>query len=221
MPFFVFYCIFGLQPVGNLLWVVADLCVRGFLIGATSCHTTLNGEGLYRYSKSRRKIPRAHLFGGGALLNEATKAGQILDENYRVAADMWSITSFKELGRDAVETDRWNIQHSDEEPRRVYLSVCLASEKGIFVVATDCLKSLPNSQSRWFPRGLFSRGTEGFGRSNSRKSLCGLVRSGCTLHRPRGAARCHLDRTGAAGHRRSENRSRQVESSKFLKKGTP
>jgi pyruvate dehydrogenase E1 component len=128
-------------------------------------------KGMYRLSRSADGKAQVHLFGSGSILNEALKAQQILHEQYEVGADVWSVTSFKELHRDGVEVERWNLLHPEEEPRVPYLSQCLLGAEGAFVMASDYLKALPNSVARWFPRVPVALGTDGFGRSDSRGAL--------------------------------------------------
>jgi pyruvate dehydrogenase E1 component len=130
-------------------------------------------KGMYRFKASENKKPklRAQLFGSGAILNEALQAQKLLEEKYDVAADVWSITSYKELYRDGHEVERWNRLHPTEPPRVPYVSACLQDAPGVFVAASDYLKALPDSISRWFPRPLVPLGTDGFGRSDSRSAL--------------------------------------------------
>lgn len=130
-------------------------------------------RGMYKLKDSGNKNSklRAQLFGSGAILNEALKAQKILEEKYEVAADVWSITSYKELYRDGHEVERWNMLHPSEFPRIPFVTQCLQDAPGVFVAASDYLKTLPNSISRWFPRPLVSLGTDGFGRSDSRHAL--------------------------------------------------
>jgi len=120
---------------------------------------------------SASRQPRAHLLGSGAILNEAIAAQEILAERYGVVADVWSVTSYKELYRDAVETERWNLLHPGEKPRRPYLSTLLDGEEGVFVAASDYMKVLPAAVSRWIPGRLHCLGTDGFGRSDGREQL--------------------------------------------------
>jgi pyruvate dehydrogenase E1 component len=247
IPFFIFYSMFGLQRVCDLIWAAADTRCRGFLLGGTAGRTTLAGEGLqhqdgnshvlalpiptlqaydpafayelaviiedgiermynkgesifyyitvmnepyampqmppgsregilkgmYKYraaSESKSKL-RAQLFGSGSILREVLRAQEILAEKYHVAADVWSVTSYKALYSDGIETERWNLLHPAEKPRVPYVSQCLAGNPGVLVAATDYLKALPNLVSRWMPRRLASLGTDGFGRSENRESL--------------------------------------------------
>ena len=102
---------------------------------------------------------------------EVLHAQEILQEKYHVAADVWSVTSYKALYSDGIETERWNLLHPIDKPRVPYVSECLAEAPGVLVAATDYLKALPNMVSQWMPRRLASLGTDGFGRSESRQSL--------------------------------------------------
>jgi pyruvate dehydrogenase E1 component len=247
IPFFIYYSMFGLQRIGDLVWLAGDMRVRGFLVGGTAGRTTLNGEGLqhedghshllayplpnlkaydpafgyeiaaivrdgirrmyveredvfyyltveneqypmpaipagaeegilrglyrFRASPQKRSQPKAHLFGSGAIMNKAMEAQRILEEQYKVSTDVWSITSFKELHRDGLDTERWNRLHPGEKPRSSYIEQCLQGEKGAFVIASDYVKALPESIARWFPVPPVSLGTDGFGRSDSRQAL--------------------------------------------------
>ena len=94
-----------------------------------------------------------------------------LAERFQVAADVWSVTSYKELRRDALEVERWNRLHPAEKPRRSYVENLLAGEEGVFIAVTDYLKSLPEMIVRWLPGGLVPLGRDGFGRSENRPSL--------------------------------------------------
>jgi len=247
IPFFIFYSMFGLQRVADLIWAAADTRCRGFLLGGTAGRTTLAGEGLqhqdgnshvlalpiptlhaydpafayeiatiiedgidrmYRKGESifyyitvmnepyampampagsregilkgmyklraanngKSKL-RAQLLGSGAILREVLKAQELLEEKYGVAADVWSVTSYKALYSDGIETDRWNLLHPGDKPRVPYVSEALADAPGVLVAASDYLKALPNLVSKWMPRRVASLGTDGFGRSESRDSL--------------------------------------------------
>lgn len=130
-------------------------------------------KGMYKYRASENKKPklRAQLFGSGAILREALQAQEILEEKYGVSADVWSVTSYKALYTDGIDTERWNLLHPSETPRVPYVSQCLAGTQGVLVAATDYLKALPNLISRWTPRRLAALGTDGFGRSDGREAL--------------------------------------------------
>ena len=247
IPFFIYYSMFGLQRIGDQIWLAGDIRCKGFLVGGTAGRTTLNGEGLqhedgnshllaypvpnlmaydpayayeiavivregirrmyveqedifyyltveneqyhmpampkgaeegilkgmYKLKASTKKRPRlkANLFGSGAILNKALEAQQLLEEKFDVAADVWSITSFKALHRDGHDTERWNRLHPNEKPKKSYIEQCLADEKGVFVIASDYVKALPDSIAPWFPSPPVALGTDGFGRSDSRQVL--------------------------------------------------
>ena len=247
IPFFIYYSMFGLQRIGDLVWLAGDMRCRGFLIGGTAGRTTLGGEGLqhcdgnslllsypvpnllsydaafgyelevviregirrmyeeqesifyyltvenepyvmppmpdgceegilrgmYKFRKSsvKRAKKKAHLLASGAIVNMALEAGQILEEKYGVAADVWSITSFKQLHTDGLEVERWNRMHPAEKPRGPYVRKVLEGENGVFVLASDYVKALPESIARWFPKPPVSLGTDGFGRSEGRQAL--------------------------------------------------
>ena len=130
-------------------------------------------KGMYKFKPSDKKSYKLHaqLMGSGTILNEVIKAQQILEENYKVAADVWSVTSYKELRRDALNAERWNLLHPGSKPKESYLQNILKNEKGVFVSASDYVKALPDSISKWFPRPLYSLGTDGFGRSEGRAEL--------------------------------------------------
>ena len=130
-------------------------------------------KGLYCFRKSpntQSKL-RAQLFGSGSILNEALKAQETLEEKFGVAADVWSVTSYKALYTDGNEVERWNRLHPGEKPRVPYVSQALADAPGVLVAASDYLKTLPQIVAPWMPRRLASLGTDGFGRSESRASL--------------------------------------------------
>ncbi|MGB6959589.1 MAG: pyruvate dehydrogenase (acetyl-transferring), homodimeric type [Candidatus Acidiferrum sp.] len=130
-------------------------------------------KGMYRYraSENKKSKLRAQLFGSGAILNEVLRAQEILETKYGVAADVWSVTSYKALYNDGNEVERLNRLHPGEKPRVPYLTECLADAPGVLVAASDYLKTLPNMVSKWMPRRLASLGTDGFGRSEGRASL--------------------------------------------------
>jgi pyruvate dehydrogenase E1 component len=114
---------------------------------------------------------KVHLLGSGAILREVLRAQELLAERFGVAADVWSVTSYKELRRDALEAERWSLLHPEPEARRSYVERLLAAEQGVFVAATDYMKSVPEMITRWVPGGVYALGTDGFGRSDMRAAL--------------------------------------------------
>jgi pyruvate dehydrogenase E1 component len=131
----------------------------------------LKGMYKFRASANKKSKLKAQLFGSGAILNEALRAQEILEQKYSVAADVWSVTSYKELYVDAIEAERVNRLNPSAEPRVPYVAQCLADAPGVLVAASDYLKTLPNMISKWMPRRLAALGTDGFGRSEGRTSL--------------------------------------------------
>jgi len=247
IPFFIYYSMFGLQRVGDLVWAAADMGAKGFMLGGTAGRTTLNGEGLqhqdgnshilaypvpnlcaydpafafelaviirdgikrmyedqekvfyyitlmnenypmppmpkgvkdgilkgiYKFKASSKKNSKlkANLFGSGTIMNEVLKAQEILEQDYRVAADVFSVTSYKEIRRDALDVERWNMLNPTKERKETYITELFKNNYGVFVATSDYLKALPDSIAKWLPKPLASLGTDGFGRSASRAAL--------------------------------------------------
>ncbi|HTZ98880.1 MAG TPA: pyruvate dehydrogenase (acetyl-transferring), homodimeric type [Candidatus Aquilonibacter sp.] len=130
-------------------------------------------KGMYRFraAADKKSKLRAQLFGSGAILNEVLRAQEVLADKYGVAADVWSVTSYKALYRDGIDVERWNRLHPSEKPRVPYVTQMLADAPGVLVAASDYLKTLPNMIAKWMPRPLASLGTDGFGRSEGRADL--------------------------------------------------
>jgi len=128
-------------------------------------------KGLYRFRAAGEGKARLQLFGSGPILNEALRAQQILGEKYGVAADVWSVTSYNELRRDALRAERWNRLHPDR-PRQVpYLLQALGGAEGPIIAATDYMKVVADQVAPWLPGRLETLGTDGFGRSDNREYL--------------------------------------------------
>ena len=129
-------------------------------------------KGMYRLKRAENPIGKlkAQLLGSGAILNEVVGAQKLL-ENYGVAADVWSVTSYQELYRDGHACERWNMLHPGEKPKVPYVAQCFKDAPGVIVAASDYLKALPDSIDRWMPRKIRSLGTDGFGRSEDRQHL--------------------------------------------------
>ena len=247
IPFFIYYSMFGMQRVGDLVWAAGDMRCRGFMLGGTSGRTTLNGEGLqhqdgnshllaypvpnlvaydpafafelaiiiqdgirrmyveqepvfyyltvmnepwemphmpegsregilkgiYRLTASEKKDTklRAKLLGSGAIMQSVIEAQKVLEEKYGVAAEIYSVTSYKNLYVDAITADRWNMLHPGEKEKVPYVTQVLGGGDGVVVAASDYVKTLPESISKWVPGKMISLGTDGFGRSESRAAL--------------------------------------------------
>lgn len=129
-------------------------------------------RGMYRFrASSLNSDLQAHLFGSGPIFREVLRAGEILEEKYKVRCDVWSVTSFQQLRREALEVERWNRLHPSKTPRKSYIESALEKAKGVFVAATDYVASMAEQIARWVPGRLVALGTDGFGRSESRQSL--------------------------------------------------
>jgi pyruvate dehydrogenase E1 component len=127
-------------------------------------------KGIYRF-KAAEATAAVQLFGSGPILNETLRAQQILAEKYGVPADVWSVTSYNELRRDALEAERWNRLHPDEPARAPYILDALEGAAGPIVAATDYMKVVPDQLAPWLAGRLESLGTDGFGRSDNREHL--------------------------------------------------
>jgi len=115
--------------------------------------------------------PRVQLLGSGTMLNEVLAAAELLESDFGVAADVWSVTSFTELRRDGIEVERWNMLHPLEEPRRPYVTECLRGREGPVVASTDYIRAFADQIREWVPRRYAVLGTDGFGRSDTRRAL--------------------------------------------------
>jgi pyruvate dehydrogenase E1 component len=104
-------------------------------------------------------------------MNETLRAQQILSEKYGVHADVWSVTSYNQLRREALDTERWNRLHPGEKERRPYILNVLDKAEGPIVAATDYMKIVPDQLAPWLQGRLISLGTDGFGRSDNRDYL--------------------------------------------------
>ncbi len=127
-------------------------------------------RGIYKFKKASGKAT-VQLFGSGPILNEALRAQSILAEKYGVQANVWSVTSYNQLRRDALETERWNLLHPAEQPKRPYILTALEGNEGPIIAATDYMKVVPDQLAPWLSGRLVSLGTDGFGRSDNREHL--------------------------------------------------
>ncbi len=129
-------------------------------------------KGLYMFRKcSGQKKYKAQLLGSGPILREALRAQEILADRYDVAADVWSVTNYKQLRTDALAARRWNMLHPAEPPRKSYLETAFEKETGPFIAVSDNIKTVPDQIAPWIPGGLTTLGTDGYGRSDTRAAL--------------------------------------------------
>jgi pyruvate dehydrogenase E1 component len=128
-------------------------------------------RGLYKLKPASGGEAVAQLFGSGTILNEVLRAQEILSTKYGVQTDVWSVTSYNELRRDALAVERWNRLHPAEKERQSYLQTTLAGTQGPIIAASDYMKVVPDQLSPWLTNRLVSLGTDGFGRSDNREHL--------------------------------------------------
>lgn len=247
IPFFIYYSMFGLQRIGDLVWAAGDMRCKGFLVGGTAGRTTLAGEGLqhqdgqshllaysvpnllaydpaYAYeiaviiengidrmynkqedifyyltvmnepyiqppmpngveegiikgiyrlsgSENHKDKNKIALLGSGTLLNECLKAKKIMEEDFDLNTEVYSVTSYKEIYKDCLDTERWNMLHPSELTKIPYVNKCISDDVDAIVAVSDYLKALPESISSWLPKRPISLGTDGFGRSAGRADL--------------------------------------------------
>ncbi|HEY6482111.1 MAG TPA: pyruvate dehydrogenase (acetyl-transferring), homodimeric type [Steroidobacteraceae bacterium] len=128
-------------------------------------------KGAYLLQLGGRGKVRATLLGSGTILREAQAAAQILENDYGVPADVFSVTSFSELRREALEVERWNMLHPAEPARVAYIQQLLKDREGPVIAATDYLRSVPDQIRQWVRGRYVTLGTDGYGRSDSRAAL--------------------------------------------------
>ena len=128
-------------------------------------------KGIYKYKAASGAKATVQLFGSGPILNEALRAQDILAEKYGMAADVWSVTSYNELRREALAVDRWNRLHPGEPAKLPYILKALEGTDGPIIAASDYMKVVPDQLSPWLSTRLVTLGTDGFGRSDNREHL--------------------------------------------------
>ncbi|MCH7502843.1 MAG: pyruvate dehydrogenase (acetyl-transferring), homodimeric type [Proteobacteria bacterium] len=128
-------------------------------------------KGMYLLQVGKQGKIRAQLMGSGTILREVIAAAELLFKDFGLPTDVWSVTSFNELRRDALEIERWNQLHPDEKPRRTYIEQCFGSRPGPYIAATDYMKIIADQIQRWVPGRFISLGTDGYGRSDGREAL--------------------------------------------------
>jgi len=132
-------------------------------------------RGIYRYRAAQKGEATVQLFGSGPILNEVLRAQEMLATKYSIAADVWSVTSYTELRRDAIAVERWNRLHPAEPEKKPYIFTALGEAKGPIIAASDYMKSLPDVLAPWLQENgrcrLITLGTDGFGRSDTREYL--------------------------------------------------
>jgi pyruvate dehydrogenase E1 component len=128
-------------------------------------------KGMYLLKVGGKGKIRAQMMGSGTILREVIHAAELLEKDFDIPTDIWSVTSFNELRRDGLEVERWNQLHPEEEPRKCYIEQCLGDRPGPYIAATDYMKIVPDQIQRWVPGRYMSLGTDGYGRSDGRDAL--------------------------------------------------
>jgi pyruvate dehydrogenase E1 component len=135
-------------------------------------------RGMYRLrgrdGEEGQEKQRVQLLGSGPLVREALRAQELLADGFGIGSEVWSVTSYSELRKEALAADRWNLLHpGEEEPRRSYVERCLGSAAagGPVVAVSDYVRLVPEQIARWLPGRLTALGTDGFGRSDTRAAL--------------------------------------------------
>jgi len=128
-------------------------------------------RGGYRLRTGGKGKVRSALLGSGTILREVIAAAEILETKFKIPADVYSITSFSELRREALECERWNLLHPADPPRVPYVQTLLESQESPIVAATDYMRTVPDQIRQWLPGAYVTLGTDGFGRSDARAPL--------------------------------------------------
>jgi pyruvate dehydrogenase E1 component len=128
-------------------------------------------KGMYSFSSSKIKGEKVQLMGSGVILREVIEAQKILEIDYGVSADVWSVTSFNELRKDALEADRWNRMNPDKPQKESHVVKLLKKAEGPIIASTDYMKSFAEQIAVFLPHKFVALGTDGFGRSDSREKL--------------------------------------------------
>jgi pyruvate dehydrogenase E1 component len=128
-------------------------------------------KGMYQFSTSKAKGEKVQLMGSGVILREVIEAHKILEKDFGVSADVWSVTSFNELRKDALEADRWNRMNPDKPQKESHVQKLLKKAEGPIIASTDYMKSFAEQIAVFLPHKFVALGTDGFGRSDSRENL--------------------------------------------------
>jgi pyruvate dehydrogenase E1 component len=131
----------------------------------------LRGMYLVREGRGERRQAKAQLLASGTILREALAAAEMLESEFGVAADVWSVTSFTELARDGMRVERWNRLHPECPPRETWIESCLRNHAGPAVAASDYVRAYAEQVRAWINRSYTTLGTDGFGRSDTRSAL--------------------------------------------------
>jgi len=121
--------------------------------------------------KGKAEKPRVQLMGSGVILREVIAAAELLEQDWGVVADIWSVTSFTELRREGLDVERWNMLNPEKKQKESYVGQCLNKAEGPVIASTDYMKSFADQIRNFIPQRYVVLGTDGFGRSDSREAL--------------------------------------------------
>ena len=130
-------------------------------------------KGMYKFKtlEAKGSKHRVQLFGSGAIMMSVIKAQEILAEKYNISSDLWSLTSYNELRRDADQCRRWNMLHPTETPKKSYIETVMEGSEGPVIASSDYVKALAEQVAPFVPGEMFALGTDGMGRSATRPDL--------------------------------------------------
>ena len=128
-------------------------------------------KGIYNFSKSKAKGEKVQLMGSGVILREVIAAADMLEKDWGLSADVWSVTSFNELRRDGLDAERWNMLNPEKPQRLSYVAEVMKGAQGPTIASTDYMKSFAEQISAFVPGKFVALGTDGYGRSDSREAL--------------------------------------------------
>ena len=131
----------------------------------------LKGMYLLKKSVKQENGSKPQLMGSGTILREVEKAAHLLEKDFKIYCDVWSVTSFSELRRESLDTERWNELNPEKKRKSSYLEKLLSKQEGPFIAATDYMKMVPDQIQKWVPGIYKTLGTDGYGRSDSRAAL--------------------------------------------------
>ena len=128
-------------------------------------------DGIYLFSESKNKDLSVHLMGSGVILREVIEAANILDSEYNIGANVFSVTSFNELRKNALDIERWNRLNPDKDKKVSHIEAAIKDKESPIIASTDYMKSFPEQVARFLPNQFVALGTDGYGRSDSREAL--------------------------------------------------
>ncbi len=132
----------------------------------------LKGMYLFKEGQAKKGQPKVQLLGSGTILREVIAGAELLEKDFGIVSDLWSVTSFNQLRRDGLDAQRWNLLHPEAKPRKTYIETCLEKHEGPIIAATDYMKLFADQVRAFLPGRAYSvLGTDGFGRSDTRKKL--------------------------------------------------